>query len=230
MEELLVRFQGDIIKTIKYLCAQNKANISNQADIENTDRNRQIGKVQQKFEYEIAGGVGKKRRMNEISMDSPCSDKQGSNDDDEEEKDEIDERDDRLSEEFSQYMISKLEKVGDKDTAKVLIQNHLKEFRYLNKKKHTSKNIKTFTKFIRKMTSDNSILKNAVRKLVGMKEETAKKLESYEQLVSENQKLKQELSRYEVALRSALQRNNIGCIDKSNYSNNDFHNGSGGVF
>lgn len=238
--------------TIKYLYNEREKSVYNpfsSSNSENRDQNsfsgKQFGAIFQISPTSIIG-ESRKRKYNDMVCDSPQSDKT-SNNDDEEDKDSQGraEKEDKLAENYSYSLLGGLKRVATDDAALKLIKNHIKGYKYElsqegsdsgfgQKKKSSTKERKLFIDFVKKISSDNNILKKAVKKLNDKVHENVDKVKNYEQLENAYRKLQEENAILKKGLEMAKYRLQEKCLDTSYYNNSSWSSsggpGNGGIF
>ena len=182
-----------------------------------------------------SSGFSRKRKFNEMSCDSPQSDRTQSNDE-EEDKDSVEEK---KAENCTDHLIGVLNRVQSEDDARAIIKNSLISYKREcstansnSKSKISDKEKHIFKDFVKKLNSDNSILKKGILKLVEKEQQNALKIQNFDKLAQCYNDLKVENERLRsqnqiVKLKNSADKCNISTYGSS-FDNNG--PGSGGVF
>lgn len=203
--------------------------------------------------------VRRKRKLNEMSWDSPVSVKTVSEYGEEEEKQPANnEKEEKLLNDYSTYLLGQLKTIPSEENAFTIIKKCMHDYKKhgtnlnssmdwegsnnshegrdnnpdtsSNKTKVSEKHRILITDAIKKLSSDNVLLKSAVRKLVEKEDKNSHKIHQFDELAQDYIKLKDENDKLKTAvdvLRYAAR--NI-CSDKTfEYQgfNNGPHGGSG---
>lgn len=169
--------------------------------------------------------VKRKRKFNEMACDSPVS-----IDDDEEDKDgEASRTEDSRLDSYSADLLEGLKKVESEEHAFHMIKRCLKEMTPQPVSQESNPKLQEKKKLIvdgiKKLISDNVLLKSAVRKLVEKEEKTAEKLSNFDSLLDAYSKVNNEnaqLRKWVEILQYAVREK---CTDKQLQS---FFNDQGG--
>lgn len=243
MEGILKDCDNDVIKAIKKLYNQKPQNNSNPF-VSNNQENRfnQLNNVfnnNSKFQGQLTSftALKRKRKFNEMSCDSPVSNKTISNDSDEEEKEQIAiNNDEKLCDDYSRYLLEHLKTIPSEENAFLMIKKCMLD--YKNRCTSTSNNLsgaqkksqisdkdkKMISDAIKTLVKDNVILKSAVRKLVEKDDKNAEKLNQFENLAQAYQRLNEENTK----LRQTVDILSYAAREKCSDRMFDYHNGNHG--
>jgi hypothetical protein len=233
---------NDIIKAIKTIYEEKQAAVYNPFSRGSNENNSQSS-VDSNNMVTGTSSWPRRRKINEMSCDSPQSDKVQANDDEEDKDPQQSAKDDKAADGYCTYLINSLKRVQNENDASAIIKNALKAFKQETsnensslgsntKSKISAKEKRMFADFVRKLSSDNDILKKGLQIMTKKEQQNLAKISRFDDLAEAYNKQTQEIER--LKRENAILKYNSSknkCIDNSYY--NGFGNngmGNGDVF